>query len=461
MHPSSQHFLHSRSRGAVLIIALLVVAFIALVLGSYINLNLSTGRIAHRSYCAEAAFNLAEAGAEEALWSFNQAAAGSNSAWADWEQGGQAAWRKIGGFSLTPNTTGWVKVYVDNSDPQSALQPKIVTLASVVPSGDTTVTKMLEITLQRRSPFAGGLVAKRYVSFQGANASVDSWDSNPDHDPATPAVSYSNSVRQDRGSVASTSVLNNAALINQADVWGYVATGGAPPQVGEHGSIRGASTPPDVQIDPARVSTDFNAAFPAVVAPADGTPIPPITTSMTLGVSGMVTKWRCQSVTLAGNDTLTIQGDVTLILTAGAGNKAISVTGKAGIAIPAGASLALYFEGDVLVAGNGLANANAAPVSCLLWGTANSDKGQTLRIAGNGALKAALYAPACEVTINGNGDVMGSVVADTITLVGNAAFHYDESLGRYGVSMPFCVAHWRELTTPEARQAYATAFAGW
>ncbi|MDD2764526.1 MAG: hypothetical protein PHE83_11185 [Opitutaceae bacterium] len=461
MHHPSSPFPRSRSRGAVLIIALLVAAFIALVLGSYINLNLSTARLANRSYCADAAFNLAEAGAEEALWSFNQAAAGSSSAWEGWRQSGSAAWQKFGGFDLTPNTTGWVKVYVDNNDLQSGLPPKIVTQASVDPYGDAPVTKMLEITLQRRSPFAGGLVAKRYVSFQGTNTSVDSWDSNPDHNPATPAAPYSYSVRKDGGSVASTSVQNTAVQINQAHVWGYVATGGAPPQVGHEGSVRGASTPADVQIDPARISTDFNAAFPPVATPTDGTLLAPITTSMTLGFSGMTTRWRCPRVSLSDDDTLTIQGDVTLIITAAPGHRAIAITGRAGIVIPAGASLTLYVAGDVLIAGQGLANANAAPVSCLLWGTNQTEDGQKLQLAGKGALKVALYAPVGEVTINGNGDMMGSVVADTITLTGNAAFHYDESLGVYGVNMPYGVAKWRELTTAAARQPYASVFAGW
>jgi len=461
MHRPSSTFPHDHSRGAVLIIALLVAAFIALVLGSYINLNLSTARLANRSYCADAAFNLAEAGAEEALWSFNQAAAGSSSAWSGWLQNGSAAWQKFGGFDLTPNTTGWVKVYVDNNDLQSGLPPKIVTLASIDPYGDAPVTKMLEITLQRRSPFAGGLVAKRYVSFQGVNTSVDSWDSNPDHDPATPAVPYSDSARKDGGSVASTSVLNSAVSINQAHVWGYVATGGAPPQVGTQGTVRGASTPADVPIDPERISTDFIAAFPPVAAPTDGTPLAPITTSMTLGYAGVATRWRCPGISLADDETLTIRGDVTLIITAAAGRRAIAITGRAGIVIPAGASLTIYVEGDVLIAGNGLANGNAAPVSCLLWGTNSGEEGQKLQLAGNGALKAAVYAPAGEVTINGNGDMMGSIVADTITLTGNAAFHYDESLGVYGVNMPYGVAKWRELTTDAARQPYASVFAGW
>lgn len=455
-----RHPLRER-RGTVLLVAMLVLAFIAFVLGSYINLNLTTVHLANRTYCSNVAFDLAEAGAEEALWSFNQTVAGSHGAWADWQQAGDSAWKKFTDFDLSPATTGWVKVYVDNTDPASTLPQHVVALGSASPYRSEPVTRMIEITLHRRSLFAGGLVARQSVTFQGANASVDSWDSDPDHDPSTPAVPYSASVRDDQGSVASTSVLSNAAQVNEANVWGYVSTGGAQPDVGPNGSIRGAQTPPGVRIDPARVATDFNASFPPVTAPGTGSVIPAITAGMTLGTAGAATSWRCPHIRLSGNEKLVIQGDVTLVLTAPSGSPAVSLTGRAEIVIPAGAHLALYAEGDVLIAGNGLANLNADPASCLVWGTNTDPGGQDLRLAGNGALKCAVYAPNGRVTLNGNGAIMGSVVADTIVLSGNAAFHYDESLGRFGSGTPFGVSRWRELTSAQDRQKYQAHFSGW
>ncbi len=55
--------------------------------------------------------------------------------------------------------------------------------------------------------------------------------------------------------------------------------------------------------------------------------------------------------------------------------------------------------------------------------------------------------------INGNGDVCGSVVANDITLVGNAAFHYDESLADFGGNNPFRISLWREITSAAGRSA--------
>jgi hypothetical protein len=447
------------AQGSVLIVALLLSAIIALMLGSYLNLNLSSTRLAKRSFHSTAALNLVEAGAEEAVWSFNRATSGHADGWTDWRTDGTSAWRKLSGFDFGANTSGWAKVYVTSTNPPSGASPKVVALASVNPPDGPPVTRMIEVVLRRRSYFSNALVAQDRIIFSGANASVDSWNSDPDGDPATPPVDYSPEVRRDNGSVASVNVANTAMLVNQADIWGYVYTGGSQPQVGSNGSIRGADTPADVQIDSNRITTDFNVSLPEVAAPADGTTIAHI--GSTLGTAGTATRWRCASINLSGNQTLTILGDVTLILTATSGMNAISVTGNAGIIVPAGSTFTVYTEGNVRIAGNGIGNANVQPRTLQLWGTNSSAGGQEMQIAGNGALRTVVYAPNASVTINGNGNVMGSVVANDITLVGNAAFHYDESLAHSGDNTPFGITKWRELNTAAGRAVYDAVFAGW
>ena len=81
--------------------------------------------------------------------------------------------------------------------------------------------------------------------------------------------------------------------------------------------------------------------------------------------------------------------------------------------------------------------------------------------SGNGSLTAVVYAPNGDVTLNGNGDMMGAVVARNITLTGNAAFHYDESLADFGADMPYGVVRWRELDQADDRAARARTFTGW
>lgn len=468
MPPATPHFFRSRrsrslpmaaSKGSVLIVALLVAALIAVALGSYLSLNLSSTRLAKRTFYGYAALNLAEAGTEEGVWSFNRIGAGDPTGWNDWTKQDGAAWRKFSKFDFSANTTGSVTVYVDNYNPPSSVQPKIIAQASVGAPGEAPQVKMLEVTLRRRSYFANGLVAKDSVVFAGNNASVDSWNSDPDNDPATAPVAYSAGVRTDHGSVASVSILNTSVAVNQANVWGYVATGGALPQVGAQGTIRGVGTPANVAVDASRVSTDFNADFDVLGAPINGTFIS--TVGATLGTAGTATRWRCNSITVSGSDTLTILGQVTIVLTTGSGTPALSVAGNAAILIPAGSSLTVYVEGDVKIVGRGLGNSNVQPITCQIWGTNQSKLGQSIEVAGLGSLVGVIYAPNGDVKINGRGSIMGSVVARTITLVGNAAFHYDEALANYGEGAPYGVAKWRELTTATDRARYSAVFDGW
>lgn len=446
-----------RERGAVLIVALLLAAIIAVSLGSYLNLNLQSSRLAQRSFNGFAALNLAEAGAEEAVWSFNRAQRGSSDAWTSWRNNGTSAWTNFT-FDLGPNVAGSTKVYVDRFDPAGTSRPKIYAQSSVGSASETQVTKMIEVTLRRRSLFASGLVAKDAIVFAGAVSSVDSWNSDPDGSSATAPIPYSAAVRTDNGTVGSTSVANSAVLINQANIWGYVATGGGTPEVGTNGTVRGTDTPADMKIDPRRVSTDFNADFDSVLVPVDGTVLAEL--PEVLGVAGTKTKWRIASIHLTGKQTLTILGDVTLVLTASTGD-AVSLAGQAEIIIPDGSSLTLYTAADVKIAGNGLTNRNVQPISCQLYGTSTTPAGQDFQITGNGSLCAVVYAPNGDVTLNGNGDIMGSVVARKIKLTGNAAFHYDESLATRDANDPFTIAKWRELTSAADRALYAPLFEGW
>jgi Tfp pilus assembly protein PilX len=458
MNPTGRRSIPKANRGAVLIVALLVTALIALALGSYLTLNLSTARLARQSYQQSTSFHLAEAGAEEAVWSFNQANLHNAGAWTGWTAQDASAWRKFTGFDFGGNTTGIIKVYVNNTSPAVSDRPTVVAMAIVESPGTPATTKMISVTLARRSYFANGIVAKNTLRFAGLNTSVDSWNSDPDSDPATAPVAYSEAVRRDGGSVATLAVESSSMLVNQAHVWGNVATGGAAPEVGVYGSIRGANTPDGMQIDPTRVSTDFAADLPPITAPIDGTPI--ATVGETLGTAGVATKWRVPSISLNGSKTLTILGDVTLILTASTGT-ALSVTGEASIIVPDGSSLTVYIEGDCRIAGNGLGNGNRRPGTCQIWGTSTSAAGQRFQVAGNGALKAVIYAPNADVMINGNGDIMGAVVARDVTFTGNASFHYDESLVNPGENTPFGITRWRDLATAEERARWQNVFSGW
>lgn len=446
-HPTTTTF-HSR-RGSVLLVALLVAVGLALALGGVLSLGQSSARLATRNFHYNAALELAEGGIEQALWSFNQASPTSGRSWEEWSLSGNTARRDANGFAPRPGATGHVRIFVDQYDPPDGARPRVVAQATIELGGQPAVNRMLEVTLRKRSLFAGGLVARESVRFAGSQVTVDSWHSRPDLEG--PVVAYSEAVRRDNGSVASASVDVAALHLSNAEVWGRVATAGAPPVMGPQGRIRGADTPEDVIIDPARISTDFRLDLPTVSAPEGGELIP-VVKGGGLGTDGQETLWRAPSIELSGNQQLVIQGQVKLVLTAAPGTRAIEIRGRASLRILEGSSLTVYTEGDLHVAGNGILNDNPSPRACTIWGVTRPPLIQRFDIVGQGALLAAIYAPEGEVTLRGNGDIMGSVVAKDIILTGNAAFHFDEALADYGHEGGFGVMGWREIRDPEEKR---------
>ncbi|MDI1320455.1 MAG: hypothetical protein PSW75_09740 [bacterium] len=451
-------------RGSLLIVAMILCAVIGISLVSYLNLGRSSMTISNRGLYNSAAMNLAENGLEEAMYALNKDAVDGSY---DWVTTG--GWTLTGSGNvnarrrLTPpsgtfdqGTTGYVNVYVYNyagTAPPKAVARAVITLAGVTTK---TIEKWVYIQARTTSKFANGLVAKNSLTFNGNNASVDSWDSKSDTTTTADDIKYSAGVRDDNGSIGSISVAVGAVGVNNADIWGFASTGAGLPSVGSNGVIGPFGTA-NGTMDMSHVSSDFTASFDPVTAPTS--PAPTAITAigngdlpMTVGTVGATTSFSLPSISASGNSTkvLTIVGNVTLVLTNTAGSSAIGLTGQSGIVLAPGATLKIYTAGDISIAGNGVTNGGTTaatannPSNFQIWGTSTTT--QDIKVAGNGVLSAIVYAPNANVTINGNGDVEGSVVANNITLTGNAAFHYDESLARFGGANPYRVASWRELT---------------
>ncbi|MDP1581082.1 MAG: hypothetical protein Q8M02_12440 [Candidatus Didemnitutus sp.] len=466
----------SSERGSLLIVSLILAAIIGISIASYLKVGRNALTIANRALYNNAAINLAENGLEEAMYSINRLVADPSYSWTGdgWTAVGATAMRrKWTDTTFDQNATGSVSVYVYNFAGGAA--PRIVARSSVTLGGVSSgaIEKWVEVQLTRTSKFANGLVAKDTIRFSGNNASVDSWNSDPDNNPATPAIPYSAAVQKANGSVGSISVSVNAVLVQNADIFGYVATGGAMPAVGSQGRIGNFGAAANT-IDMARVSLDFSANFDAVTAPA--------TTNYTLGsISNDLDLPRVGDAPAAdgiyyyaatdigfNNKTLAIKrrvGDTTapnVIIKLSDATTSIAIGGGSGaLNVETGANLQIYAPGDIRIAGNGAMNGGTTtatanqPQNLMIWGTKTAGV-QDIQIAGNGALVGVIYAPQGSVKINGNGDVAGSVVANDITVVGNAAFHYDESLGYLGGNSPFRVTLWNELSSAASRAAYSS-----
>lgn len=457
-----RHRLTAASRGSLLIVAMILCAVIGISIVSYLGLGRTAMGISNRALFNNAAMNLAENGLEQAVYAINKKVADSTWRWSDhgWTILGDDARQQWTDTSLGQGATGLVRTYV--YDRTGGVAPRIISRAVVTLGGGSsnTIEKWIEVRMRKTSRFANGLVARNSITFNGTNASVDSWDSGW---PAS-ATPYSAAVKNDRGTVGSISVSVNAVAVNNADIWGYASTGGALPSVGSGGTVGPFGTATGT-MDMSHVSTDFSANFDPVTAPTatysnyGGS----ITSNESLPRAGIDTissdgyyYIEADSVNF-NNKTLTITAKVVLKLTNTL--TAIDIVGGSGaLNINTGAELKVYSAGDMKIAGQGLMNGGTTaatanqPAKCQFYGTKTSGS-QDIQIAGNGVLSALVYAPQGTVKINGNGDVCGSIVANDITCVGNAAFHYDESLANFGGNNPYRVSRWRELTNATDRAA--------
>jgi hypothetical protein len=463
MHPlrparSAAAFPAARQRGSVLLVALILCGVIGISLGSYLLLSGSSLKLANRSFFNTSAINLAETGIEEALWSFNQATAGVAvaTAWSGWTVSGNNAKRTFTDFSLSGGATASVRVLVIDYNPVGSVQPKVYSEATVsLPNDSLTLTKVVEVDLRRRSRFAMGLVARNQITFNGNIARVDSWNSlyNDDGTPRGSPVPYSAAVRHASGSVGSTSVAVGSVAINNADIFGYASVGGSSSSgisVGTNGIISGNFSATAGTVDTSRIATDFTANFDAVTNPASiylgglGATVGTAGTTISYTVNGPIT------------NSFTVYGNVTLIILPDGSGNALRFTGGDTLTLDTGATLTVYTSGDFDLRGNGLINPSGQATAFQLYGTGNSS--QDIDLGGTADFTGLVYAPEANVTIHGTPDVGGSIVANNITVVGNAKFHYDESLANFGGNNPFGVVKWRELTTPADRTAAFTAW---
>lgn len=469
-----RHPLRSQ-RGSLLIVSMIMSAIIGISIASYIRLGLQSQKISNRALYNNGAINLAENGMEEAMYAINQMVLDDTYTWPGWTTDGNtsasSAWRKWSGYTFDQNATGVVRVYVYNYT--GVVAPRIVARSTVTLGGQASapIEKWIEISLNKTSKFANGLVAKNNIRFSGGNVIVDSWNSDPDNNPATAAEDYSAATKRDNGSVGSISIAPASVDPGNGSIYGYAATGGAGITVGPQGRVGPFGTG-DGEIADGHTSTDFSASFDPVNPPAATyTPIGAIGGNYSLPTDAGASpaadgKYyiECPSISF-NNKTLTVEAGKEVILKLTSTGSAISIGGGSGaVNIAATGKLIVYTAGDIAIAGNGVMNGgtdNASanqPINFQLWGTKTSGT-QSISIRGNGVFSGVIYAPQASISLNGggsSGSVMGSIVANDITITGGANFHYDESLANFGGGNPYRVTAWRELTTAASRAAFSS-----
>jgi hypothetical protein len=350
-----------KKRGSALIASLLFTSGLAaLVLPAYLKLSQSALELSTRNFYRNAALGLAESGLEQAIWTLNGVANGLID-WGNWEVIGPDARRVLKDFNYSGNIEGQIEVWILGYADEF---PEVVTVSEINVPGVETVRRYMHAELQLSNVpatggglFAYGLLARNSIVADGG-CKFDSWISDPDNDPSTPAIPYSPQVRLDNGAIACANPAPASIRLGSSDVYGTAAIASAD-YSGLHMDWGGqvgprkhndwdpvdladlwAKDPPGwkVSLSTGALTTGFTANFQDVTVPEELTPtmqgdyVLPRTLQVlksnkwsswyqnvymdqdTIGEPGKNTVVQMNSLSLSGSADLVIEGDVTLIL---------------------------------------------------------------------------------------------------------------------------------------------------
>jgi hypothetical protein len=416
-----------RKQGSALLSAIIFSFVVMLIMGSYLYLSSTEYRISTRSYLFGASFNLAEGGLDLALDALSD---DDNTGWTTGTSNGSTYWsRAYTGYDLGRNISGEIRVVILDAETST---PEIYSEGLAKGHLAGNLSKQIRVDLSSGFfPFLNGFNSKSGIILKGNNVTFDSYDSS--------VGDYGTGNQHSDITVSTISVVSDAVDIGNANVYGYVATGGGAPDVGPQGSITTYANPGEV--DESRVTTDYYAEFPSVSPPELTFPLTFFPTSGTIsGGDYLISDWSS-----SGNNALYITGDVRLVATG-----EMSMSGQAAIYLASSATLEIYVAGDMDLSGSGIMNTSQMPEQLLIFGTNTTEGGQSLTITGNGALGAAVYAPNAIMELKGGGDsgrFYGAVAAYEAKLSGNSHFSYDESLADYNLGgSGYAVEEWVELS---------------
>ena len=432
-------FPRARQRGTVLLTAMVLSVVIGAALLGYLHLSRTSLKLAHRTYFASDAANLAEAGLEEALYCFNLMGAGTApaAAWAGWTLAGTAAMRTLPPFNRDQNGVGIVKVYVQGYDGSNAT-PFVLVRAAITPfDGGAPVVKLLHCPLKTNTGYSmNGIVALNGLTMKGQTI-ADSFNSNPTNSPTGPWRPYTSAIAR-----ANTRVIIPAgvAAIGNGMIYGNLLLG------------PGVAAPAASQVT-GTIQTNFNGVFKMPDYPTTAT----VNQYRNLGATIPAALPAAGDVAATdGSYYYFCNGATVGTVTVPTGRNIVIVgtnTGMgSGLTLQGTATCVVYIDGPVSCTGT-INNGSWAGALRIFTTTS-----APCTIGNNGQIVACLYAPNAALTASGGGNtgmLVGYFLAKTITATGHMDFHYDEALQPLSLGNPWQVAQWSELQTAAERASVA------
>jgi hypothetical protein len=410
-----------REDGSGLFVALFICLVVGLTLSGYLVLSSNRFQMTTRSSDWNAAIPVLEAGVEEALTHLTRDTnAPTANNWTASTLNGNQVYTKKRTFSDGSYYSVYIKDY-NSSTPLIYSQGFVRSpfrknqyIARTVRVGVTNPPTV----------FTRGIAVNGQVTLVG-DPVVDGFDSR--------LGSYNTSSNRNAlGGIATNGKTVGIVSIGGARVYGPVSTGaGGTVSVssgGAIGDVAWVSGHTGVQSN--WTDTTMNVAFPTNAAPT-GTFSPllvlPLLTPMVAG------NYQINGNFSSSGDVV-IGGNVTLYVTG-----TFDVKGNDTIKILPGGSLKLYVGGAVSMAGGGVLNGTGQASSFSIIGLSSCT---SITYSGNADFVGTINAPKAAFTLKGTTDAYGAVIADSASMNGNTAFHYDAALAYQD---GYVVSSWTEL----------------
>jgi hypothetical protein len=266
--------------------------------------------------------------------------------------------------------------------------------------------------------FTKAIATSGTITMNG-HPSVDSYDSRL-------GAYNTSSNRSASGSIATDSTASPAVSLGGGTVYGTVTTG--PGGTISGGTVGDAAwIASHSGIEPGWTNDNMNVSFPSNSPPSGAASFSTLPAATTVGGITAIYlptgSYSASSFSSSGTPVI-ITGNVTFLDTG-----TFSISGQGYVQIMPGASFTMYAGGSVNVAGNGVINGTGFAGNFNVLGLAGST---SMQFAGNADFNATVYAPQADITITGNGEAYGAVIAKSAILNGNATFHYDKALALIG-----------------------------
>lgn len=409
------HF-NNRENGSSLFVAMTLCIVVGIILAGYLVLTSNRFQMTVRSSDWNAAIPVLEAGVEEALTHLtrdtNQPTANS---WGTANIAGNVVYTKTRTFSDGSYYYVYIKDY-------SANNPTIYSSGFVRSpyKANQYISRTVRVGITNPpTVWTHAIAVSGSVSFVGQPV-VDAFDSRKGP--------YNTSTNRDAvGGVATNSKNSGAVSLGNANVYGPVSTGpGGTISGGTVGDV--AWNASHSGIEPGWTNNTMNVAYPSNSVPT-GAGLWVAPTQYTNILSG-----NYQSTSFTSSGDITISGNVVWYVPGD-----FKVKGNDKITIKAGGSLKIIAGGDVDLGGGGVLNSTGYAVNFSVIGLNSCT---SISYHGTAQFIGTVNAPQAAFSLAGTTDAFGAIIANSATMNGNTALHYDESLAYQD---GYVASSWQEL----------------